>query len=109
MPLSVASSFSEAELMSISSPLGASALAGAASFLASVLAGALASVLGVSAFWAKARPVAAMAATRKAKILFIAAVPPRSGGRDGLVWDARAAETKNPAEAGSREALPGYA
>src|SRR5438270_13748115 len=71
MPLSVASSFSEAELMSISSDFLVSALAGAASFLASVLAAGFASVLDVSAFWAKARPVAATAATRKAKILFM--------------------------------------
>src|SRR6476646_8193021 len=77
MPFSVARSFSEAELMSMSSAFLASVLAGAASFLASVLAGA--AVLGVSAFWAKAMLVAARAATRKAKILFIAAVPPRSG------------------------------
>src|SRR6187397_322343 len=60
MPFSVASSFSEAELMSIGS-----------FFLASVLAGAFVSVLGVSAFCAKARPVAAIIATRKAKILFM--------------------------------------
>src|ERR1044072_851297 len=75
MPFSVASSFSEAELMSIGSiflaSAFASAFAGAASFLASVLAGAFVSGLGVSAFCAKARPVAAIMATRKAKILFM--------------------------------------
>src|SRR4051812_32748712 len=81
MPLRVASSFSEAELMSIGADdFVASFLASAfASALASDLAGAFISLLagafisdlGVSAFWAKARPVAAMAATRKAKILFM--------------------------------------
>jgi hypothetical protein len=40
----------------------------------------LVSVLGVSAFWAKARPVAAMAATRKAKILFMGQVLSGVGG-----------------------------
>ena len=73
--------------MSMSSAFLASVLAGAASFLASVLAGvAGAAVLGVSAFWAKAMPVAARAATRKAKILFMQQFLLGVGGGSVALW-----------------------
>src|SRR5688500_1431506 len=89
MPFRLASSVSEAVLMSIGSFLAtsaffASALAGSA-FLASALAAGLASTLGVSAFWANAMPVAAMAATRKAKILCMLQSSSRGWGQS-VLW-----------------------
>src|SRR4051812_8588580 len=63
MPFSVASSFSEAELMSIGSAFLAASALGASAFFASALGAevvvvALVVSLGVSAFWASAAPLA---------------------------------------------------
>src|SRR3982751_5824199 len=61
MPFSVASSFSEAELMSMGSDFLAVSALGASAFFASALGASVvvvAFVLGVSAFWASAAPLA---------------------------------------------------